>query len=257
MDMSVVNGWISQFVIPAAMKLGGAIVLWIIGGWGIRIAGRLAHRAMTIRKVDPTLIKYVESAMAVSLRIVLGIAVLGVFGIETTSFAALIAAAGLAIGAAWSGLLANFAAGAFLVLLRPFKVGDVITAGGANGRVTEIGMFTTTIHTADNLRVTIGNNKVLSDNVVNFTVNPYRVVELKAQMRHTADAVETCQRIRHALARIPNVLATPAPLVEILEFNVAGYLLAVRPACHNDNYDQVFFDTNRVIAEVIARAATP
>ena len=91
--------------------------------------------------------------------------ILGVFGVETTTFAALIAAAGVAIGLAWSGLLANFAAGAFLVILRPFKVGDFISAGGIMGTVKEIGLFVTTIDTLDNVKTFVGNNKLFSDNI--------------------------------------------------------------------------------------------
>jgi small conductance mechanosensitive channel len=95
-----------------------------------------------------------------------------VCGIETTSFAALLAAAGIAIGAAWSGLLANFAAGAFLIILRPFKVGDFISGAGITGTVKEIGLFATTIDQPDNVRTTIGNNKLFSDNIVNYTLKP-------------------------------------------------------------------------------------
>ena len=122
-------------------------------GWVITLAGGLTSKAMGARNVDPTLTRYTEAVVKVALRIALIIAILGVMGVETTSFAALLAAAGIAIGAAWSGLLANFAAGAFLMVLRPFKVGDMITAGGVTGDVLEIGVFATTLQTGDNVRV--------------------------------------------------------------------------------------------------------
>ena len=123
------NTFLSSYVIPLAWKLVGALAMWVVGGWVIRLIGNLSSRGMARQKVEPTLIRYIESTIKVILRIVLVIAILSVFGIETTSFAALLAAAGIAIGAAWSGMLANFAAGAFLIVLRPFKVGDMITAG--------------------------------------------------------------------------------------------------------------------------------
>jgi small-conductance mechanosensitive channel len=111
--------------------------------------------------------------MSVVLNIALVVALLGFFGVETTTFAALIAAGGVAVGVAWGGLLANFAAGAFLVFLRPFKVGDFVNAGGVTGTVDAIGLFTTTINTPDNVCTIVGNNKIFADTIQNFSANPY------------------------------------------------------------------------------------
>lgn len=241
---------VTTYLIPLGWKLAGAIALWIIGGWVINLIGNLSNRGMTRQKVEPTLVRYVEATLRVIMRIVLVIVILSVFGIETTSFAALLAAAGVAIGAAWSGLLANFAAGAFLIILRPFKVGDFISGGGVTGTVREIGLFATTVDQPDNVRTTIGNNKLFADNIVNYTSNPFRRVELTAQIAHSVDPFEAIELIRRRIAEIPNVLASPAPDVEILEFNAAGTKLAVRPHCHNDHYWQVYFDTNKALAEV-------
>ena len=251
------ENFISAYLIPMAWKVGGAIILWVIGGWVIGWISRMSASGMTARKVDPTLIRYVDTALRVTLRIVLVIAILSVFGIETTSFAALLAAAGLAIGAAWAGLLSNFAAGAFLIILRPFKVGDMITAGGVTGDVKEIGIFATTIDTVDNLRIYVGNSKILGDNVVNYTQNDYRRVDLKAQIAHTVDPKDAIAKLAARIKQIPNVVQTPAPQVEILEFNAAGALLGVRPFCHNNNYWQVYFETNKAIQEVCATAGYP
>src|SRR4051794_23318131 len=110
--------------LPFLIKLGGALVLWFIGRTVISGFQRVLHLTMQKRKIDATLIRYVESLFSSALTILLGLALLGVMGIETTSFAALLAAAGIAIGSAWSGLLSNFAAGVFLLVLRPFRVGD-------------------------------------------------------------------------------------------------------------------------------------
>lgn len=241
---------LTAYALNAGTKILGAVLLWIIGGIVINFIIKLSTNSMTLRKVDPTLIKYADSSIRVLLRIVLVIAILSIFGIETTSFAALLAAAGLAIGAAWSGLLSNFAAGAFLMVLRPFKVGDMITAGGVTGDVEEVGLFVTTLKTVDNLRVYVGNGKILSDNVVNYTHNPYRRVDLKCQIAHTVDPHDAMVKLKTRLTQIPNVIAAPAPDVEILEFNPAGTLLGVRPYCHNSNYWQVFFDTNKAIQEI-------
>jgi small conductance mechanosensitive channel len=140
------------YAIPFLWQVLGALGIWIVGGILIRFACRVVGTAMTARDLDRTL-TYVTSALSILLRVVLIAGVLGMFGVESTSFAALLAAAGVAIGMAWAGLLANFAAGVFLVLLRPFKVGDIITAAGVSGQVVEIGLFATTLDTRDNIRI--------------------------------------------------------------------------------------------------------
>ena len=248
---------VTTYLIPLAWQLAGAILLWVVGGWVINLVGNLSNRGMTRQKVEPTLIRYVEATLRVVMRIVLVIVILSVFGIETTSFAALLAAAGIAIGAAWSGLLANFAAGAFLIILRPFKVGDFISGAGVIGTVKEIGLFATTIDQPDNVRTTIGNNKLFADNIVNFSANSARRVDLTAQLAHSVDPQQAMALIRTRIAQIPNVLPDPAPDVEILEFNAAGTKLVVRPYCHNDHYWQVYFDTNKALAEVGAANGWP
>ena len=140
------------------LKAIGAIAVWIVGRWLIGLATRLLLKALDRQRIDPTLQRYIGNIVGVALNIVLVVAILGYFGVETTSFAALVAAMGIAIGAAWAGLLANFAAGAFLIVLRPFKVGDYVKAGGSEGTVTEIGLFATTIVTGDNVVTFVGNN---------------------------------------------------------------------------------------------------
>ena len=246
-----------QIIVNFGLKLLGAFALWWAGRWLIGLAVRLIQTALTVRQVDATLQRYLASIIGVVLNIVLVIGILGFFGFETTSFAALLAAAGVAIGAAWSGLLANFAAGAFLIVLRPFKVGDMISAGGVTGDVREIGLFVTTIDTVDNLRVTVGNGKILADNVVNYTHNPYRRVDLKCQIANGVDPREAIKWLAASVAKLPNVLENPAPQVEIIEFNAAGTLIGVRPFCHNNHYWQVFFDTNKAIADVGGAAGWP
>jgi small conductance mechanosensitive channel len=246
-----------KVVTEVGLKIVGAIVLWFVGRWLIQLALRLMSRALRTKAIDPTLLSYLKSTIAVTLNVILVVAILGFFGIETTSFAALLAAAGIAIGAAWSGLLANFAAGAFLIILRPFKVGDFICGGGVTGTVKEIGLFVTAIDTPDNVLTFVGNNKLFSDNIQNFSANPYRRVELVAQLDRTADHQAAIELLKQKLKTIPNVLGDPAPDVEILEFNLVGPVLAVRPYCNNDHYWQVYFDTNRLIRESFGEAGFP
>lgn len=248
-------------VTKVGLRALGALVLWIVGRWLIGFALNLMSRSMTSQKVDATIIGYLRSAVGVLLNIALIVAILGYFGVETTTFAALIAAGGVAIGVAWGGLLSNFAAGAFLVVLHPFRVGDFVTVGGVTGTVREIGLFATTIDTPDNIRTMVGNGKIFGDTIQNFSVNAYRRVDLTAQLARGADHNAAMRLLRERIAKIPNVLADPAPQVEVVELKLVGPMLVVRPFTHNDHYWQVYFDTNRLIRETLSdagfQAATP
>jgi small conductance mechanosensitive channel len=246
-----------QAITALGAKVIGAILLWLVGRWLINFAVKLLSKSLKRQSMDITIVTYITNVLSVTLQIILVVAILGFFGIETTSFAALLAAGGIAIGAAWSGLLANFAAGAFLVMFRPFNVGDFITAGGVTGTVEEIGLFVTTLNTLDNVRTIIGNNKIFADNIQNFSANPYRRVDLVAQLNHSVDAQAAIQLLKERLSTIPNIMADPIPDVEILEFNLSGPVLAVRPYCHNSDYWQVYFDTNKVIRESFGDAGYP
>ena len=244
-------------LIAVAWKVAGAVLLWLAGRWLIGFAVRLLSRALASQRFDPTLSRYLQTGLSVLLNAVLIVAVLGFFGVETTTFAALLAAGGVAIGIAWGGLLANFAAGAFLVFLRPFKVGDFVNAGGVSGTVEAIGLFGTTLNTPDNVMTIIGNNKVFSDTIQNFSANPYRRVDLTATISDAVDHRVAIRLLKERLARIPNVLTTPAPDVEILQFTAAGPQLCVRPYSSTPHYWQVYFDTNRVIRESFDEAGFP
>lgn len=235
-------------------KLLGAIALWIFGRIAIGVVKRAINARLLRDKTDPTLAKYADSAADLLLNLLLIIAVLSVFGVETTTFAGLLAAAGVAIGMAWSGLLANFAAGVFMVMLRPFRVGDLVEVSGELGFVEEIGLLVTTINTLDNIRTIVGNNAVFSGTIKNFTANPFRRVDLVAQLAHGVDHDAAIEALRPRIEAIANVVSEPKPDLEILEFNLAGPVLAVRPYCHNDHYWQVYFDTNRAIREAFGDA---
>ena len=246
------SGW--ALLIQLAIRVVEALAIWIIGRWLIGVALNMIGRGMSRQKIDPTLIRYIQNAVGAILNIVLVIAILGFFGVQTTSLAALIAAAGVAIGMAWSGLLSNFAAGVFLVILQPFKVGDFVTAGGIMGTVHEIGLFVTYIDALDNVRHIVGNGKIFSDVIQNYSTNAYRRVDLTAQLAHGVDVHAAMALLKANLARIPNVVANPGPDVEILTFNLAGPVLAVRPYCNNKDYWQVYFDTNKLIKDSFTTA---
>ena len=257
MDVNALTTAAVATLMAAAWKLAGAIVLWLVGRWLIRFAGRLLGRMLVREHVDATLARYFQTGVGFVLNIALIVAILGFFGVETTSFAALLAAGGVAIGVAWGGLLSNFAAGAFLVFLRPFKVGDFVSAAGVVGTVDAIGLFGTTINTPDNVLTIVGNNKVFSDTIQNFSANPYRRVDLTATINNAVDHHHAISVLKDRLRNIPNVLSDPAPTVDVLQFTPAGPVLCVRPYCKNDHYWQVYFDTNRAVREAFGEAGFP
>jgi len=257
MNWDAVTKFLQERATAVGLQILGALALYLVGRWLISLVIRAVQRVMGRQQIEPTVGRFVGNTLSVALNITLVVAILGYFGVQTTTFAALIAAMGLAIGTAWAGLLANFAAGAFLLVLRPFKVGDFISAGGVTGTVHEIGLFVTTFTTPDNVLTHVGNNRIFSDTIQNFTANPYRRVDLTAQIAGGADPRLAMTRLKDRIASIANVCKTPAPEVTILSFSPFGPVLAVRPYCHNDHYWQVYFDTNMVIREVLGDSAFP
>jgi len=244
-------------LLVVAWRVAGAIVLWLVGRWLIAFALRMLSRALAPQMLDVTYARYLETGVSILLNVALMVAILGFFGVETTTFAALLAAGGVAVGVAWGGLLANFAAGAFLVFLRPFKVGDSVSVGGVTGTVESIGLFSTVVITDDNVLTIVANNKAFNDTIQNYSANPYRRVDLSATVSNNLDHREAIRLLRERLQRVPNVLQSPAPDVDVLQFTPAGPQLCVRPYCSNQHYWQVYFDTNRLIREALGEAGFP
>jgi small conductance mechanosensitive channel len=255
-DFSVPE-FVATLVIPFLFKLLGAIALWVVGGWLIALATRLLRRIFNRGTLDPVLVGYLLSILAVVLRVILIVAILGYFGIETASFAALLAGAGLAIGAAWSGMLGNFAAGVFLQIFRPVSPGDYVEAGGVEGTVEEVGIFVTSITSPDNVRNYVSNSKLFGDNIKNYSATSFRRVELVAQLDNSADVGQAISLLKEGIKGVPNQIAGKEADVEVLEFSERGPRLAVRPYTHTANYWQVYFDTNRMIVDVLGKAGFP
>jgi small conductance mechanosensitive channel len=222
MDMQSVQNFLSTTASELAIKVLAAIAFWIVGRW-------------LIGKV----ISLVQAAM------------------NRNHVAAMLAGAGVAIGAAWSGLLGNFAAGAFMLILRPFKVGDFVSVAGVVGTVRELGLFGTTMVTPDNVMTIVGNGKIFGDTIQNFSALPARRVERVAQLAGSVDPLEAIGRFREAVAKIPNISTEMAPEVALLDMNLNGPVIAVRPYCHTDHYWQVYFDTNEAIVRTCKEAGWP
>lgn len=257
MNIETLQTFLSTTAIALATKIAVAIAFWIGGRWLIGRVITVMHKAMNRQHVDSTLAKYVGSIVNVTLNIALVLGILGYFGVQTTSFAALLAGAGVAIGAAWSGLLGNFAAGAFMLILRPIKVGDFVNIGGVVGTVHELGLFGTTLVTPDNVLTIVGNNKVFGDTIQNFSALPARRVDRVAQLANGVDALDAIHRLKAAVALIPNVSTAMPPEVNLLDITLEGPQIAVRPYTHTDHYWQVYFDTNEAIVRVCKEAGWP
>ena len=257
MDTSNIQNFLSTTVTELALKILAAIAFWIAGRWLIGKVINLMQAGMSRNSVDPTLTKYLGSIITIVLNIALVLGILGYFGIQTTSFAAMLAGAGVAIGAAWSGMLGNFAAGAFMLILRPFKLGDFVSVAGITGTVHELGLFGTTIIQPDNVLTLVGNGKVFGDTVMNYTARASRRVERTAQLAGGVDVTDAIARFKAAVAAIPNVMTDPAPEVNLLDMNLVGPIIAVRPYCNNDHYWQVYFDANEAIVRVCKEAGWP
>jgi small conductance mechanosensitive channel len=257
MDFTPIQHFITTTLSELAIKVAAAIVFWLVGRWLIGKVIGLIQAGMGRNHVDPTLTKYLGSIVAIALNIALVLGILGYFGIQTTSFAAMLAGAGVAIGAAWSGLLGNFAAGAFMLVLRPFKVGDFVTIAGVTGTVHELGLFGTTMITPDNVMTIVGNGKVFGDTIQNYSVLPVRRVERVAQLAGGVDPLLAIERFKEAVARIPNVSSSHLPEVNVLDINLVGPVIAVRPFAHTNHYWQVYFDTNEAIIRTCQEAGWP
>ncbi len=228
-------------------KLLGAVVLWFVGQWVIRFVQVLTVRSVRGRKVDPTIERYIESAVGGILYALLIVILLGFFGVQTTTFAALLGAAGVAIGVAWSGLLSNFAAGVFMILLRPFQVGDSVLVGGITGHVQAIGLFTTVLCMDDNVLVTIGNSKVFGDTIRNFTANPSRRLERTIPLIPTADWKQAAELLREELIKLPLLTKEPAVIIDLIDVTAGGPVVVVRAWALSRDYDQALFALNSCI----------
>src|SRR6185369_15850645 len=215
MNWNAVAQMIQERAMSAGLQILGALILYVVGRALIGVVASALQAALTRQKIEPTVMRFIGNTVTVVLNVTLIVAILGYFGVQTTTFAALIAALGLAVGTAWAGLLSNFAAGAFLLVLRPFKVGDFITAGGVTGTVKEVGLFVTAVNTLDNVMNLVGNNKIFSDTIQNFSHNPFRRVDLKAQLAHSVDHNEAIKLLKERLGKIANVIANPPPDVEL------------------------------------------
>ena len=234
---------IYQYLAEYGLKILGAIIIFLVGKWLAKIISQLTEKALIKAKIDKTLAKFVKNLTNVALLIFVVIAALATLGIETTQFAVVIGAAGLAIGLALQGSLANFASGFLMIVFHPFKVGDFIEAAGIKGTVQEIQIFNTILNTPENLRAIIPNAQITGGNIINYTVNGKRRVDLVIGISYGDDLRKAKKVIEDTLASDPRVLQDPAPTVAVSELADSSVNFVVRPWVEPADYWNVYFGT--------------
>jgi len=237
----------------------------VVSYWGLRVLGAIAvlivgravagtlrrgmRRGLERAEIEAALVPFLSSAVYYLAMAVVVIAVLNIFGIQTTSLVAILGAAGLAIGLALQGTLSNVAAGVMLLVFRPFRIGDYIEAGGEGGSVHEIGLFTTKLDTPDNVRIVIPNSVVYGGIIKNYAANDTRRVDLTIGISYADDIGKAIEIVRSVLGEDARVLRDPAPTVAVGELGASSVDLVVRPWCAGSDYWALRFDLTRAIKE--------
>ena len=238
--------WINKgidFIVDYGPKILGAIAIYIIGSWVIKKITRVVRKAMLAKNYDEALQKFLVNLVSWALKIFLIITVISTLGVETTSLAALIAAAGLAVGLALQGSLANFAGGVLLIIFKPFDIGDLIEAQGITGVVKEIAIFTTKLTTPDNKLAIIPNGAMGNGNIVNYTAEGKIRVDTVVGIGYGEDMKKAKEVLLEVLTSNPKVLKDPAPFVGVSELADSSVNLVVRPYCTPGDYWDVYFAT--------------
>lgn len=247
-------GIIKSIIIDFSPSVLAALAILIIGLIIIKFIVRMARAIMKNRKIDETLREFLGNLLGWSLKIMLLVMVISKLGIETTSFAAVIGAAGLAIGLALQGSLANFAGGTLIMIFKPFKVGDLIEAQGEIGVVKEIEIFTTKITGLSNREIIIPNGSLSNGNIINYSSLGTRRVDLIFGVGYDSDIKQTKDVLMKVLTDNPNVLKKPAPTVNVLELADSSVNFAVRPWCTTENYWDVYFEVTEKVKEELDKA---
>lgn len=253
----VEKDWITQLkdvVIDYAPKIVAALIILIVGLFLVNIFVKLAKKVMKKRNVDETLQKFLGNLLSWTLKILLFVMVASKLGVETTSFAAIIGAAGLAIGLALQGSLSNFAGGALIMVFKPFKVGDLIEAQGELGVVKEIQIFTTLLNTPENKLVILPNGAVSNGNITNYSAEGQLRVDLTIGVSYDADIKQTKDVLMNVLTSNPKVLKDPAPTVNVSELADSSVNFAVRPWAATADYWDVYFGTLEKTKEALDAA---
>jgi small conductance mechanosensitive channel len=243
-----------EFATVYGIKVISAIVIWIVGSWIIKKILKATRKIMTKSNYDVSLQIFLTNLLSWAFKILLIITLLGTLGVPTTSFAAIIAAAGLAVGLALQGALGNFAGGVLIMIFKPFKIGDLIEAQGEIGSVKQIEIFTTKLTGLSNKEIIIPNGSLSNGNIVNYTTEGTRRVDLVFGVGYDSDIKKTKEVLMTILTSHPKVLKDPAPTVNVLELADSSINFAVRPWCESADYWTVYFELTEQTKEALDAA---
>ena len=246
------NLW--SLILEYSPRVITALVILIIGLFLIGIMMKMTKKVMKKRNVEVTLQKFLLNLLSWALKILLFVMVAAKLGVETTSFAAIIGAAGLAIGLALQGSLSNFAGGTLIMIFKPYKVGDLIEAQGEIGTVKEIEIFTTKLIGVTNKEIIIPNGSLSNGNIINYTSLGTRRVDLVFGVSYDADIKETKNVLMNVLTSNPKVINDPGPTVNVVELADSSINFAVRPWCKSEDYWDVYFEVTEATKEALDKA---
>lgn len=247
MDTAVLIEQSQQLALDYAPKIVAALVIFIIGRWIAKALVGLVRKALNKMEADAMLVKFAGNLIYVLLLTVVVLAALGKLGVQTTSFIAILGAAGLAIGLALQDSLSNFAAGVMVVLFRPYKVGDFVEAGGVSGSVEEVQIFTTVLNTPDNKKVIIPNGQIVSGTITNYSAYPTRRVDMLFGCGYDDNIGKVKNVLNEIVDNDKRVLSDPKPQVVVKELGDSSVNFAVRVWVNTSDYWPVYFDTTETV----------
>ncbi|MBD5778404.1 mechanosensitive ion channel [Pelagicoccus sp. NFK12] len=240
---------IVEWAAANGLKILAAILIFVIGKWVVGKIRNGVKKTMEKKQVDPALVSFGTSILYYMLMIAVILAAIQQVGFQTTSLVAILGAAGLAVGLALQGSLSNFASGVLIIMFRPFRIGDVIDAGGHIGKVVEIGVLVTIMHSPDNKKIIVPNSSIMSGSITNITANDTRRVDMSVGVSYSDDLDKVTNIINDVLNADERVLKDPAPQVVVSALADSSVNFHVRPWTKKEDYWNVFFDFQKTIKQ--------
>lgn len=241
-EISVFENYKDSFIkilLDYSPKLIAAILLLIVGIWAIRIIVKVARKIMFKREIEPTLVEFLTDIIFWGLRVVLFIAVISKLGVESSSFVAILGAAGLAVGLSLQGSLSNFAGGMLIILFKPFKLGDVIEAQGVSGEVVDIQIFVTQLVTPNNQMIFVPNGALSNGTIINYSKLHNRRTDLNISLSYTTDIKKAKDIIETIFQSEPKILDEPKPTVIVKELTDQAIKIGIRAWSKNEDFPYI------------------
>ena len=236
MDVQALLEQATLYITDYALNILGALLIFLIGKWIAKKLVSLLGRLMVKQQVDETLIRFMDNIVYYTLLVVVIMAAADRLGVNTSSFLAIVGAAGLAVGLALKDSLGNFASGVMLVFFRPFKIGDVVTAGGVTGKVEAISIFNTTFLTFDNQRMIVPNGQITNDTIININANPTRRLDLVFGISYEDNILTAKAIFKNILESETRILEAPVPQIVVSELADSSVNFNVRPWVKTEDY---------------------